>query len=74
VWRSSVFDQPFLDPFSVFFLLIAAVGGFVALLLWFAFLNHRTADRSVDRIARQVLTIGAYVATGLAVLILLGLS
>jgi hypothetical protein len=73
-WRSSAFDQPFLDPVSVFFLLIAVVGGFVALLLRLAFLNHRTADRSVDRIAKQVLSIAGYVATGLAGLILLGLS
>ncbi len=74
VWRSSAFDQPFLDPLSVFVLLLSVVGGFVALLLWLAFLNHRTADRSVDRISKQVLSIAGYVATGLAVLILMGLS
>lgn len=74
VWRSSAFDQPFLDPPVIFFLLLSVVGGFVALLLWLAFLNHRTADRSVDRTSKQVLSIAGYVATGLAVLILLGLS
>jgi hypothetical protein len=71
IGRNLASDEPFLDSFSGFFLLIAVVGGFVALLLWLAFVNHRTADRSVDRIAKQVLSIAGYVATGLAVLILL---
>jgi hypothetical protein len=38
-----------------------AVGvGLVALLLWLAFLNHRTADRGATRIAKQVLVIAGY--------------
>ncbi len=34
--------------------------GLVALLLWLAFLNHRTADRGATRIAKQVLVIAGY--------------
>jgi len=34
--------------------------GLVALLLWLAFLNHRTADRSVSRRAMQGLVIAGY--------------
>jgi preprotein translocase subunit SecG len=71
IGRSPAYDAPFLDSFGGFFLLIAVVGGFVALLLCLAFVNHRTSDRSVERIARQVASIAGYVATGLAVLILL---
>jgi hypothetical protein len=73
VWRSPAFDQPLLSAFNAFLLFSVLVGGFVALLLWLAFLNHRTADRSIDRISGQVVSIASYVATGLAVLMLAGL-
>lgn len=53
-------------------LLIAIVGGFVALLVWLAFLNHRTADRSRSHIVKQGLTIAAYISVGLMALVVLG--
>jgi lysylphosphatidylglycerol synthetase-like protein (DUF2156 family) len=53
-------------------LLIAIVAGFVALLLWLGFRNHRTTDRSRGRIVKQVSAIAGYITMGLTVLALLG--
>jgi hypothetical protein len=52
-------------------LLYAVGGGLVALLLWLAFRNHRSADRSAARTSKQVVAIASSVTVG--VLILLGL-
>jgi hypothetical protein len=51
--------------------LYALGGGLVALLLWLAFRNHRSADRGAARTAKQGLAIAGYIATGVAVLELL---
>jgi len=67
-------SRPFLSAYEIGLLLLAVGGGLVALLLWLAFLNHRSADRSVARSSKQVLVIAGYISIGLAVLILLGLG
>jgi hypothetical protein len=48
-------------------------GGLVALLLWLAFCNHRSADRSAARTSKQALAIAGYMTVGLSVLVALGL-
>lgn len=43
---------------------LAIIAAFVALLLRFAAVNHRTIDRSLARVLRQVACIGAFVTVG----------
>jgi hypothetical protein len=69
--RAHLHGWPHLEIDAVL-LLCAIGGGLVALLLWFAFLNHRSADRSVARTSKQVLTIAGYITVALTVLIVLG--
>jgi hypothetical protein len=40
--------------------------GLIALLLWFAFLNHSTAERSARRTAVQLAALAAFVTFGIA--------
>lgn len=42
-------------------LLMLLLTGFIAILLWFAFTNHRSADRPAAGVWRQVILMAAYV-------------
>jgi hypothetical protein len=44
----------------------AIEAGLVGLLLWFAFVNHRSADQSARRVALQVASLAAFVTVGIA--------
>lgn len=44
--------------------------GFALLLLWFGYLNHRTSDHSVSRLARQFGWLSAYVTAAIFILLL----
>ena len=61
-----------LDPDWTLVALLVVIAGFVALLLWLGFQNHRTADRSVGRTATQIVLLAGYITAGLLVLVLSG--
>jgi preprotein translocase subunit SecG len=76
LWRIGLFTisaRPWLGAHRTGLVLVTVVAGFVALLLWLAYVNHRTADRSTSRVAKQVLAIAGYITVGLTVLVVLGL-
>lgn len=54
---------------AVFLAVLAALLGMV---LWFGLANHRSAERSVSRIARQVVWMAASAVVGLAAVLVLG--
>jgi hypothetical protein len=58
---------------AIFTMLPTFAVGLVALLLWLAFGNHRSADRRVARGFKQALAIASYITVGLSVLVALGL-
>jgi hypothetical protein len=51
---------------------LALGAGLVLLLLWLGFRNHRSADRTAARAAKQALAIAGYITAAVGVLILLG--
>jgi MFS family permease len=76
LWRIGLFTisaRPWLGAHRTGLVLVTVAAGFVALLLWLAFVNHRTADRGMNRIVKQALAIAGYIAVGLTVLVALGL-
>jgi hypothetical protein len=70
--RAHPLSRSYLELDAVSLPLYAIGGGLVALLLWLAFLNHRSADRSLAGTSKQVLAIGGYIVVGLTVVIVLG--
>ena len=70
--RAHPYSRPYLELDAAVLLLYTIGGGLVALLLWLAFLNHRSADRSVAQTSKQVLTIAVYITVALTTLIVLG--
>ena len=64
-------QRPFGKPVDVSLALVAIGGGLVALLLWFAFHNHRWTDHSAARTVKQALGITGYITLGVMVLLLL---
>lgn len=56
------------DPADVFVLAARGLSLTLApLLVWFAFVNHRSSDRTAGRVLRQALAIAALVTTGMIV-------
>ena len=53
----------FIQPEGLWLLLIA---GFIAMLLGFAFANHRSADRAASRVWNQVIAMAVFVAVGIS--------
>ena len=70
--RAHPYSRPHLEFDAAVLLLYAIGGGLVALLLWLAFLNHRSADRSVARTSKQVLGLAGYITVALTAFIVLG--
>ena len=70
--RAHPLSRSYLELDSVIRDLYLLGAGLVALLLWLAFLNHRSADRSVARTSKQVLVLAGYITVALTVLIVLG--
>ena len=52
--------------------MVGATAGFIALLVWLAFVNHRRADNSARRLLTQVPAIAGYITAAIVVLIALG--
>jgi hypothetical protein len=50
---------------------LALAGGFLCLVLWLAFVNHRSVDRRAARIAQQLTWIVGYLAVGITALTVL---
>ncbi len=49
---------------------LVVAAGLVAALLWFGFVNHRTAERSAPRAVKQAFVIAGYIAAGLTGIVL----
>jgi hypothetical protein len=67
---------PSVVPFAMLraipYLSYMLVAGFFAMLLSFAFANHRSADRTIERVAVQVLSIAVYVLAVATVTVVFG--
>ncbi|HEX5473971.1 MAG TPA: ABC transporter permease [Vicinamibacterales bacterium] len=57
----------FLYPSTTSPVIQALLGGLIVLLSWFAFSNHRFADRGLSRVGRQVASLVAYLVAALLV-------
>ena len=66
------YSRPFLEFDAAVLFLYAIGGGLGALLLWLAFLNHLSADRSAAQTSKQALTIAGYITVALTAWIVLG--
>jgi ABC-type transport system involved in multi-copper enzyme maturation permease subunit len=53
-------------PTRIVGLLVVLAAGAVALLLWLAFSNHRSAERDTTRVIRQAVFVAAFVTAGVA--------
>jgi len=49
-------------------LFFSLAGGLLALLLWFAFRNHRSAERGASRVWWQAIWMAGYLVTGVSVM------
>jgi uncharacterized membrane protein YhiD involved in acid resistance len=53
-------------PTRIVGLLVILAAGAVALLLWLAFSNHRSAERDTTRVIRQAVFVAAFLTAGVA--------